>query len=373
MKKLLLLLFICFSATYGYSQSLSLLNESGPVKNNSTLIFSANNTSDEILSEIYIKNISNEDIAVKLKKIENYTVENSMNVMCWGMCYGPGTYVSTDSVVIPAGAINEADFAGHYIANGNAGLSSITYVLFNVDNPSDSVSFSVNYVAYEQRNISLTDADGNLFDNTVITKMGSPDEEILSEVFVKNNSGNPKSIKLQKIENFVVENSMNVMCWGMCYGPGTYISSDSIIIDAGAINESDFSGHYNANGNAGLSSITYLFFDINNPDDFANFTVLYNVSGVGVNDYDKNLILSDIYPNPANDVAYFDYDISCSNNFDNKVVISNLLGETISIVNIEGLKGRFVYNTSDLKSGIYFCSFINSGRIVNTKKMIVNH
>lgn len=372
MKKILLTLLVAFITIYGYSQSLSLLNETGTIENNSTLIFSADNTSDEILSEIFVKNISGEDVYVKLKKIENYKIENSMNVMCWGMCYGPATYVSSDSIVIPAGATNETDFSGHYSANGNAGLSSITYVLFNVDNPSDSVSFSVNYVAYEQRNISLTDADGNLFDNTVVTKMGSPNEEILSDIFVKNNSGNPMSVKLQKIENFKVESSMNVMCWGMCYGPTTYISSDSILIDGGAVNENDFSGHYTSS-NTGISSITYKFFDIDNPGDFANFTVLYNVSGVGINNYQENINISNVYPNPVINNAYFDYDFTKVNNSQNNVVISNLLGEVIENVKINDLKGKFIYNTSNLKNGIYFFSIVSENRLVNTKKIIVNH
>ena len=149
MKKIFLSLLFCGIIGYiGYSQSLALSDSAGAIPNNSNITVSGLPTADEIVSYIFVKNISASSVSVKVKKVELSLVDGSGNTFCWGLCFSTTVYVSPDPKSIEKDSINKIDFSGHYYPTTKKGVSVIRYVFFVTDNPADSVCVNVTYSAF---------------------------------------------------------------------------------------------------------------------------------------------------------------------------------------------------------------------------------
>ena len=91
-----------------------------------------------------IRNISNQPLEIRARRVVNNVAEESVNFFCWAQCYGPNTNVSpTGLMAEPDGVISE--FHGYYQNNGSTEIATIRYVFFVADNPSDSVSFLASF------------------------------------------------------------------------------------------------------------------------------------------------------------------------------------------------------------------------------------
>ena len=149
MKKLLLITYLLgVVACIGYSQSLSLSNENGPVANDSYINKTGLPSDDELVVEMYVTNNTPDPIPVMVKKVEISMVPGTASLFCWGLCFAPNVYVSPDPLTIAGNTTNESDFSGHYLPSGMSGMSVIRYVFFDQRNPDDSVCFNTNFQAY---------------------------------------------------------------------------------------------------------------------------------------------------------------------------------------------------------------------------------
>jgi hypothetical protein len=82
--------------------------------------------------------------------------------------------------------------------------------------------------------------------------------------------------------------------------------------------------------------------------------------------------VSACYPNPANDVAYFD--VTLDNSATVSVSVSNLIGQTVWQGDVQTLsvgKQQMQINTSDLKAGVYFYNVKIDNKVIS-KKLMVN-
>ena len=115
MKRLILLVFLLSSiAFYGYSQSLSLLTTSGSVITNSSITQIGTSDSLELITYMFVKNISSHAINVFCKKVEVKVMDSCETTMCWaGGCYPSFVSVSPNSAAMAAGQ-TITDFVGHY-------------------------------------------------------------------------------------------------------------------------------------------------------------------------------------------------------------------------------------------------------------------
>ena len=148
MKKLILVTYLLSVVVFfGYSQSLSLINEGNPVPNNGELIFTGEPTSEVIESHIGVTNNSSDTLNVLCKKVEISLIPGSENTFCWDACYPPNIYVSLGPLAIAPGETNTA-FIGEYKPLTFAGQSIIRYVFFDQNNTNDSVCFQSLYQAY---------------------------------------------------------------------------------------------------------------------------------------------------------------------------------------------------------------------------------
>ncbi len=223
------------------------------------------------------------------------------------------------------------------------------------------------------QNLSLSTSSGAMNNGDTLAIYGdSTTITMKSHILVTNNNTVSIPVKVKKIENYIVAGSQNYFCWSACYSPSIYVSPDSIIINAGAtIN--NFDGDYVTNSTIGVTTITYVFFNNEDPNDTVSVVVEYHVTGVGIKEAKtKEIKFSNPYPNPSDNFTSFDYLLPKTTKY-SKIVIRNILGTVVKEVKIFNKKGNIKLSTEELTDGIYFYSIIVDDNIFITKRLIVRH
>jgi hypothetical protein len=87
---------------------------------------------------------------------------------------------------------------------------------------------------------------------------------------------------------------------------------------------------------------------------------------------DKDLSVSNIYPNPAHEFAILDYSLKDSRK-NAKVSFSNILGGSVGEYHLDSFDNSLRINTENWDNGIYFYQLILEGKKVATKKLLVRH
>ncbi|MEA3503979.1 MAG: T9SS type A sorting domain-containing protein [Bacteroidota bacterium] len=371
MKKTLLLTFTFIFYLTGIINAQSLVlstEETGELENGQIVKVETTPNAGTIDQHFHVINNNDEALDIKVKKIENSLIENSVNYFCWGSCFAPFIYESPTPVTIEGNTTNENDFSSDYSPSGGVGTSSITYVFFDTNNPEDSTYIVVNYIS---KNLTLsTEDEGELTDGQEITVHTTADDALaIKHVFVTNTSDETINVKVKKIEDEILENSTNTFCWDACYGTTVFESRDPIAIAANTTNETNFSADYSANNN-GTSYITYVFFNNDNIQDSVSVVIKFTTETDGIDEhyFVKHL---NAYPVPANDYLYIDYDIDNCKNISLK--ITNILGAEIKNQQITQTSGKIKLNTSELKNGLYFYTIYNNNQPLSTKKIIIKH
>jgi hypothetical protein len=148
MKKTLLLITLVISAGFLFGQSLSLTYDGEPLEPNSKLYILGDPMDDIIQAAIDVTNNASTDLSVKAKKVinEGDTLTGTSNYFCWGACYPSFVYISPAEVIIGAGQTT-SEFFGDYQPKEIPGKSTIRYCWWDVNNPDDSVTVTVEYNA----------------------------------------------------------------------------------------------------------------------------------------------------------------------------------------------------------------------------------
>ena len=76
--------------------------------------------------------------------------------------------------------------------------------------------------------------------------------------------------------------------------------------------------------------------------------------------------------NPADGFTLFNYSLP-TNEAGDKLVVFNMLGSFVKSMDVNGLKGTIVMNTSELTSGIYLVSYMSGNKVRSTSKLVVRH
>lgn len=164
---------------------------------------------------------------------------------------------------------------------------------------------------------------------------------------------------------------------GTCYTPNAFTSSQTETLTPGqdaVAKTHPISVHYDEATMAGISSIRYKIYDINNSSvDVMEFTVNYNDPAASIKTNTSLFSnVSDVYPNPSGNKAFVSINTSYELN-NVSVSIINSLGTIVSSKNIELNIGKNVVplDVESLSSGIYFAT-ITSGNSKIVKKIIIN-
>lgn len=123
----------------------------------------------------------------------------------------------------------------------------------------------------------------------------------------------------------------------------------------------------------GVSSVTYRLENVDNPADFINFEINYEVnefSDEGLLYSSKNVDLSDVYPNPVTEVAIFDYHLKDESQ-DAKIIIHNVLGSVAGEYQLSPYEHQLKVSVEQFNPGVYFYSLYIDNEGVATKKLVV--
>jgi len=125
----------------------SLYHNGEPFAPGGTLELQDDVTVSEIVSHMAIENNFDETKNVLVSKEIIIETTGQTNVFCWGICYAPNIYVSTEVISLASGELNEDDFSGHLMPNGIEGVTIIKYTFFEENNPEVSIHFFAKYIA----------------------------------------------------------------------------------------------------------------------------------------------------------------------------------------------------------------------------------
>lgn len=227
-------------------------------------------------------------------------------------------------------------------------------------------------LSFSQSLVLIDSVAGQLTNGAVIYKTGinSPDGEIIQHLAVKNISSNDIPVMVKKTMVDTVIGSSNVFCWGICFGPYTYISPESISVPAGTTNALDFSGHYLPTGIAGATTVRYTFYAERDLNDSVCVNVVYMAFPLGTEELDANVTaLSNAYPNPATDKVNFNFSIPAGGK--GNLIVRNVLGSKIREIALNGISGKMTIPISNLEEGVYFCTLELGGNAMMTRKMVI--
>ena len=143
MKKLLITLSLLFTAHLSVSQGLEILDAD-------TVIYGNAFNSSDLVSHIGVRNGNSMAVDVKVRR--RFNTSNALtdsNAICWVVvCFDTETDTSLTTITLAPGERNDNDFSGHVYPDRNGILNSgvMTYIFYDVNNPSDSAEVKVRFV-----------------------------------------------------------------------------------------------------------------------------------------------------------------------------------------------------------------------------------
>jgi hypothetical protein len=78
-----------------------------------------------------------------------------------------------------------------------------------------------------------------------------------------------------------------------------------------------------------------------------------------------------LYPNPASDYIVIDYEILYVK--EAKLQIYNSIGAVVFSKELKDKHDKIKIPVANYKNGLYFCSLQIDGKLLNTRKIIINH
>lgn len=104
-----------------------------------------------------------------------------------------------------------------------------------------------------------------------------------------------------------------------------------------------------------------------NQDNFYSNELQKDTSKIDLFDLQK----LKLYPNPVSNFLFVDYDIVYVK--EAKLIIYNSIGAAVYSKKLNEKQDQLKIQVSEFKNGLYFCSLQIDGKLLNTKKILVNH
>lgn len=186
---------------------------------------------------------------------------------------------------------------------------------------------------------------------------------------IKNTGTTAKSLKMKRNQVDVIAGTSNYFCWTLCYGPTVDESpaGDEVILQPnGEFN--DLFLDYSPAGQLGVSTIRYVFQNINDATDTASIVVNFNATPTAINEINATPKLNALFPNPANNNVTVNYAL---NQGQASLEVKNMLGQVQLITPIVAGSKSTNLNVAELPSGIYFVSLKSNGNTIDTKRLVV--
>lgn len=238
-----------------------------------------------------------------------------------------------------------------------------------------SLALMLSVFALSAQSFTVTEKEtGNVVENGASYVVYGDGAAFWGELNIEFNVTANENVRLigEKVENNVVEGTMNYFCWGQCLAPTMYVS-DPYDLQADSTNV--FSMHYMYQNSieevlGQEQSMIYYLYPGNNPDDKFIINIIFKYSLFGVEENSSVETFSNAYPVPAKDVVNFDYNFTSSVN-EAYVAIYNMMGQEVMRSDINALQGKVSLNVSDLADGVYFYSLIVNGQTEKSSKLVI--
>lgn len=197
------------------------------------------------------------------------------------------------------------------------------------------------------------------------------DPPLDSYVTIQNNGTGSMDVSLERTSQTLAPGHFNNFCFiTSCWGFNvTYPPTPASI--AGGSADNSFKSQLNHFGNAGSSTVTYRFYDVNNPSDSASLTFGYDITLTSSVSENAKSYIATPRPNPADNFTLLSYKLYDNNVY--RLDVYNMLGTKVLEIPITKKQGVLMVETRDLNNGIYFCSLMNNGKQAGTTKLIVSH
>ncbi|MBL4736038.1 MAG: T9SS type A sorting domain-containing protein [Flavobacteriales bacterium] len=207
----------------------------------------------------------------------------------------------------------------------------------------------------------------------------------MGKISVSNPGADTIDVWCERYELVIADSSQNYFCWDACYPPFVGISNGTVPIAPGVVNTQFYTVY--TPGPSGTSTIKYCFYIDGAPGDSACFVFSFDGNSpdttfgaiaidptVGIEfiaTTNRNKIL-DIHPNPARDWAALNY--SLEHNVERgDLVVRNMLGSEVYRAELKGTVGQVIIPVEILNDGVYFCTMIVDNKVLQTKRLVVNH
>ena len=381
MKKYLLLfavLLIGSSSFYAKAQEskLELYNSMGEIVESGSYHYIVDSKSSRamITDTIFIKNVTDDAVKIKVRKIEN-VIESPANSKFWALnqeVVDPKT-ITPVFLELEAGAItpDTAYFLGSYSPRSVLGTASIMYSFLVVDGNNqvlDSVYFTY---AFSTTSITpLNEFDGALYEREVLVYCDANEVKEYTIDIYNHTEGN-LNYRIQQIISEQIEG----LDYFFNYGGEEYTegASSSFTINAGETldGENGLIAKFNPNGTdltGFLPSVKYRLFNAVNGNENDYVTLIYAISGVGFGEL-NGYSVSAPYPNPAKNYFAVDYDLQKSNNATLNVYQNN--GALLAKYDLQNNKGTAIISTVDFSVGIYYYTIQIDGKTIGAEKVII--
>lgn len=214
--------------------------------------------------------------------------------------------------------------------------------------------------------------DGHVYEEGETIICNAPTEwgEYLQDMQMKNLTDQDLNVLVKKEVIEDLEGVTNYFCWGLCFGPDTYVSPNPVAVPANSVTSVGALSFHAMFDDAvfGKVQVRYSAYDERHPEDAVTINVIFHKSGEGVHEVSA-VRFGQAYPNPASSVVNFDYNINASDRA--SVSVYNLLGQEVKSQQVNGVQGHLSVSVADLNEGIYFCKLFVNGCAVSTEKFVV--
>lgn len=235
------------------------------------------------------------------------------------------------------------------------------------------------FCSYGQ-SLSLT-YNGSPLQNNGTLRIVMEDQYVALETVyldITNNSEDVFHLMVSKNDFLLPETATSNFCFnGMCYDDD--ISANSFGINPGETlsHHSDplnaFHINYLPNGEDGDAEIHYTFFNESNVNDKFELKVIFSLDSVSkVTAPSVSASLLKAYPNPASNKVTIQYDITEAMSTSSELVIMNIMGAIMDRISLLQTSNKLSVDLSSYPAGLYFYSIESNGKMIITKKLVVN-
>lgn len=221
--------------------------------------------------------------------------------------------------------------------------------------------------------LSISNAQSLRIVNTSNKVFGKIGTEIEAPVSIKNVTSKPVEISVQRTENNVSSGEESFFCLGKnCYTPSTKISADTKILRPGEIYDG-FKSVLRAGLGKSNSQVSYCFINVADSKDRICTTLTFQVESTESNGllfFNDDLTVSNVYPNPINEVALFDFSIKNPVK-KSKIVLHNVLGGVVGEYSLNEHENNLKIYTQSFKPGVYFYTLNIDNQNLITKKFVI--